>query len=78
MDIHKNARLTAHGRERIVRQVLSGQTPAAARGPSANGWRDIAPKAWRAFRTAARGHTGCIVQRRLRPVPRLKRCAASA
>jgi transposase InsO family protein len=29
MDIHKNARLTIHGRERIVRQVLSGQTPKA-------------------------------------------------
>lgn len=27
MNIHKNARLTAHGRERIVRMVLSGQTP---------------------------------------------------
>ena len=26
MDIHKNARLTPHGRERIVRRVLSGQT----------------------------------------------------
>jgi len=30
MDIHKNARLTPKGRERIVRQVLSGQTPKAA------------------------------------------------
>jgi len=29
MDIHKNARLTPRGRERIVRQVLSGQRPAA-------------------------------------------------
>lgn len=29
MDIHKNARLTVHGRERIARQVLSGQTPKA-------------------------------------------------
>jgi transposase InsO family protein len=29
MDIHKNARLTRHGRERIVRQVRSGQTPKA-------------------------------------------------
>lgn len=26
MDIHKNARLTPHGRERIVHQVLSGRT----------------------------------------------------
>jgi transposase InsO family protein len=30
MDIHKNARLTPKGRERIVRQVLGGQTPKAA------------------------------------------------
>jgi transposase len=29
MDIHKNARLTVHGRERIARQGLSGQTPKA-------------------------------------------------
>ena len=29
MDIHKNARLTRYGRERIVGQVLSGQTPQA-------------------------------------------------
>lgn len=29
MNIHENARLTVHGRERIVRQVLSGQTPKA-------------------------------------------------
>lgn len=30
MDIHKNARLTPHGRERLVNMVLSGQTPQAA------------------------------------------------
>ncbi|MDB5598534.1 MAG: Integrase catalytic region [Xanthobacteraceae bacterium] len=29
MNIHKNARLTPNGRERIVRQVLSGRTPKA-------------------------------------------------
>lgn len=29
MNVHKNARLTPHGRERIARQVLSGQTPKA-------------------------------------------------
>jgi transposase len=29
MDIRKNARLTVHGRQRIVRQVMSGQTPKA-------------------------------------------------
>ena len=30
MNVHKNARLTPLGRERIVRQVASGQTPEAA------------------------------------------------
>ena len=30
MNMHKNARLTPRGRERIVRQVASGQTPEAA------------------------------------------------
>ena len=30
MNIHKNARLTPIGREHVVRQVLSGQTPEAA------------------------------------------------
>lgn len=30
MNIHKNARLTPHGRERIVLEVLRGQTPQAA------------------------------------------------
>ena len=29
MNVHKNARLTPHGRARIARQVLSGQTPKA-------------------------------------------------
>src|SRR3954447_25277284 len=29
MNMHKNARLTPHGRERIVQQVLNGQTPKA-------------------------------------------------
>ena len=30
MDIHKNARLTPHGRERLAKLLLSGQTPEAA------------------------------------------------
>ncbi len=30
MNIHKNARLTPRGRELIVRQIESGQTPEAA------------------------------------------------
>ncbi len=30
MNMHKNARLTPLGRERVVKEVLSGQTPEAA------------------------------------------------
>ena len=30
MDIHKNARLTPHGRERLAKMISSGQTPKAA------------------------------------------------
>jgi transposase InsO family protein len=30
MDIHENARLTPHGRERLAKMILSGQTPQAA------------------------------------------------
>ena len=30
MDIHKNARLTPHGRERLAKMISSGQTPQAA------------------------------------------------
>ena len=37
MNIHKNARLTPLGRERIVRSVPSGQTPEAAAKPLAGG-----------------------------------------
>ena len=55
MNIHKNARLTPHGRERIVRQIESGQTPeaaaepqASARGPPASGSPGSRRKAWKA------------------------------
>ena len=30
MDIHKNARLTPHGRERLAKMIVGGQTPQAA------------------------------------------------
>jgi len=33
MNLHKNARLTPHGRERIVRLAQSGQTPQAVAQP---------------------------------------------
>jgi hypothetical protein len=40
INVHKNARQTPIGRERIVRQVLSGQTPTVGAQPqaSAHGW----------------------------------------
>jgi len=46
MDIHKNARLTPHGRERLVKMILGGQTPEAASEAvgvcprTARKWRD--------------------------------------
>ena len=46
MDIHKNARLTPHGRERLVKMILGGQTPEAASEAAgvcprtARKWRD--------------------------------------
>jgi hypothetical protein len=79
MDIHKNARLTPKGRERIVRQVLSGQTPkASARGLSANGLPGTASKVWRDLKTAARGRVGYASLRRWRSLRRSSDCAASA
>ena len=51
MNIHKNARLTPIGRERLVQAILSGQTPEAAahaagsaRGRHANGFPASRPK----------------------------------
>ena len=74
MNMHKNARLTPRGRERIVRLVASGQTPeavakpqASARGPFANGLIGIAAKAWRDCRTGRPGRIGCANRRRRRP-----------
>jgi transposase InsO family protein len=46
MDIHKNARLTPHGRERLAQMIVSGQTPKAASEAAgvcprtARKWRD--------------------------------------
>jgi hypothetical protein len=62
MNVHKNARLTPYGRERIVRQVESGQTLKAVgeaagvcRGPFANGFSDIAARVWLDYAIAVRG-----------------------
>jgi transposase InsO family protein len=41
MNIHKNARLTPLGRERIVKEVLSGRTPAAAARAAGVGPRTV-------------------------------------
>ena len=85
MDIHKNARLTPKGRERIVRQVLSGQTPKAA--ALAVG---VCPRTVRKWLTrySAEGLAGLEDRssrphRLRRPTPqevieKIERCAASA
>ena len=85
MNVHKNARLTPHGRERIVRQVESGQTlkavgeaAASARGPFANGFADIAARVWLDYAIAVRGPIGCIGRRLRRWSPRSRVSAASA
>ncbi len=63
MDIHKNARLTPHGREHLAKMVLSGQTPQAASERAANGPTASTTKAWPACRTAARGPIGYVSRR---------------
>ena len=63
MNVHKNARLTPRGRERIVQQVESGQAPeavakatqACARGPFVSGLSAIAAKDQRDCRIAPPG-----------------------
>ncbi len=70
MDIHKNARLTPHGRERLVNMVLSGQTPQAAAigGGVCPGtvrkWVGRFGAGGRGFMTAARDPTGYASPRR--------------
>ncbi|MDP2619507.1 MAG: hypothetical protein Q8P46_04945 [Hyphomicrobiales bacterium] len=47
MNIHKNARLTPLGRERIAMQVLGGETPeAAAIGPDHAPGLHGRPRSW--------------------------------
>ena len=66
MNVHKNARLTPRGRERMVRQVASGQTPKAVSEAAGvcprtvRKWVDrFAAKAWRVCATAPRGRIVC-------------------
>src|SRR5262245_28276442 len=60
MNVHKNARLTPRGRERIVRQVESGQTPeAVAQGPFENGLIGTVAKAWRDCTIGHHGRIDC-------------------
>jgi transposase InsO family protein len=46
MDIHKNARLTPHGRERLVKMIAGGQTPEAASEAAG-----VCPRTGRKWRT---------------------------
>jgi hypothetical protein len=71
MNIHKNARLTPMGRERLVRQCESGQTAeAVARAagicPRAAGkWlARFGARVWPGSRIARRGPIACIGRRR--------------
>jgi hypothetical protein len=67
MHVHKNARLTQRGRERIVRQVASGQTPEAVAEPPGvcsrtfgSGLIDIDVKDWAGCRIAHPGRIGSV------------------
>jgi hypothetical protein len=73
MDIHKNARLTPLGRERLVKMVLGGKRrrppvkpQAFALAPAANGAIASSRKAWPACRIAAGGRIGYASRRRPR------------
>ena len=79
MDIHKNARLTPLGRERMVNMVLERanaegrrcKPQAFALARCANGSSASKPKAWPACRIAARGPTGCVSRRRRPSIERI-------
>jgi hypothetical protein len=85
MNIHKNARLTPLGRERIVRQVESGQTPAAVSETAGvcprtvrGGLSVIVAKDWRGCKIAHPGRIGCGDRRRRRSSRRSNGYAATA
>ncbi len=85
MNMHKNARLTPLGRERIVRQVESGQTPeavskpqASVRGRFASGLSVIVAMDWQGCKIAHPGRIGCGDRRRRRSSSRSNGYAASA
>lgn len=85
MNIHENARLTPIGRERLVRQVESGQTPETAARRAGVCPRTV--RKWLArFRAesvaglqdrSSRPH-GCIARRQARPWRGSRRCGGSA
>jgi hypothetical protein len=80
MNMHKNARLTPRGRERIVRQVESGLTwevSEAARGRFVSGLSVIAVKDWQGCRIAHPGRINCPSRRLRRLSRRLNGCAAN-
>ncbi len=87
MDIHKNARLTPRGRERMANMILGGQTPQAASQAAGVCPRTVPQMGRDRFeheglagcRIAARDPSGCAGRRRP-SVDRAhrERCAASA
>src|SRR5262245_7442720 len=85
MNVHKNARLTPRGRERIVRQVESGQAPKAVAETAGvcprtvRKWVDrYAVKDWQACRIAHPGRVGCADRRLGRLSRRSNGCGANA
>jgi transposase len=76
MDIHKNARLTPRGRERLAKMVVSGQTPQAASEAAGvcprTGRKWVDRFTWPACRTAARGPTGCVSRHRSLLIERIE------
>ena len=84
MNMHKNARLTPLGRERIVRQVENGQTPEAVSETvgvcprTVRKWVGLVAKDWQGCKIAHPGRIGFGDRRRRRSSRRSNGYAASA
>ena len=85
MNMHKNARLTPRGRERIVRQVESGQTPEAVSETAGVCPRTVRKwveryrcEGWQGCKIAHPGRIGCGGRRPRRSSRRSNGYAASA
>ena len=84
MNMHKNAKLTPLGRERMVKMMLDGQTPAKAAvvagvSPSRprNGCCATRPKGGPGCKTVPQGQRGCASPPRPGPSSGLSPCGVS-